>query len=185
MAEPIPTNAVLKDMDDAALKALADQHGVTDTDREDITKALKLIRNAAKSGGAPKDDTQEDEDQNEGGAQGTAPQVDPMTTEGAAMDEANQDDNEPDQHAQRHPFEFELGATVYLFERNHDPVTSEPLDGYQEPKTGKIVKLSEDSSRIDVQTGGEDSPALTSHDVPHRSQAGEGENFWADNLDPH
>lgn len=75
-------------------------------------------------------------------------------------------------------FEFELGATVLLFERNHDPVTSAPLEGYQAPLSGKIVKITEDSSNIDILTGGTDSPAITHHDIPHYSQADNGENYW-------
>lgn len=81
-------------------------------------------------------------------------------------------------------FEFELGSTVYLFERNHDPETSAPRDGYQEPKKGKIVKITEDTDVIDVLTGGEDSPAITSHDVAHETDARRaGANYWSETAD--
>lgn len=88
----------------------------------------------------------------------------------------------PDNVLDEPGFDFELGAKVWLFEHNHDGVGGK-LPGYQPAIPGKIVKITEDSDVIDVQTGGETSPAITSHNVPYRTQADDGENYWSETPD--
>lgn len=77
----------------------------------------------------------------------------------------------------------ELGDTVFLFERNHDPVTSEVLDGYQDAKVGTLVGLDEDTGHADIKVGGETSAPVTSHKVPYKSMAVEGDNYWSQTAD--
>lgn len=72
----------------------------------------------------------------------------------------------------------DLGDEVELHEHNFDPADGSKTDGYQAPKKVKVVKITEGSSTIDVKHEPEDAAAITSHDVPHKSEVSDGGNFW-------
>lgn len=174
MKTPIPTNAVLNDMNDADMTALAAEYGVTADDRAGRIKALKAARNEAAGGGAQGDTGAALEGADTGSQAGTGAGPSDQDKSGVTRDES-QDSAE---------FVFDLGAKVFLFERNFDPETSEPREGYQAPKPGKIVKITEDTDVIDVETGGEDSPKIVSHDVAHQTHAQKaGANYWAETAE--
>lgn len=67
---------------------------------------------------------------------------------------------------------------IELYEHNHDPVTSEPTEGYQPPKKGKVVKVTEDDHHIDVRTEDKDGYATIHHGIAHKHKAVDEENYW-------
>lgn len=92
-------------------------------------------------------------------------------------DQTDADPEQPDPIADRK--DPELGDTVYLFERNFDPETHEPVEGYQKPKAGVLVKLVDETGEADIRVGGEDSAPVTSHNVKYGSNGWQdGHNYW-------
>lgn len=178
---PIDDDADLAAMEWPALALLAQAHGIDpmafpagDEGRGQLEVVLRQTRDSillkSEPAGALEEPGHGGAGDGENGVGADVP--DPAA---GALDEPEEDEADP--------AEPKLGDTVYLFERNVDPTTSEPLEGYQEPKAGTLVALVEETGVADIRVGGETSAPETSQGVPYRTQAEEGQNYWSETSD--